>query len=228
MTLIDLAKGPIAARTGPTHKVSRTPRTHSRQVPQISAVEFNALPLRVHTFLVDVPLHDVWAVDLPASREPVTLAEFNSAESQSRRSGGLPSPVRALFRLRFFLGRIFRLEAEPKDAGAASFETRLTPEDRARSSVEPGTPNGPFRVVYRFENETLLEVHNRTAHAAAVSALLQTATGYRYYFAVYVAKASWITPLYMALIDPFRRWLVYPALLRNIRATWLEFVSSGR
>jgi len=35
-------------------------------MPQISPTEFYALPLRVHTFLADVPLHDVWAVDLPA------------------------------------------------------------------------------------------------------------------------------------------------------------------
>jgi hypothetical protein len=197
-------------------------------VPQISAAEFYAVPLRVHTFLAGVPLHDVWAVDLPPSRERVTLAEFNPLESSNRMNGRRPAPVRALFRLRFFLGRIFRLEAEPKDAGATSFAARLTPADRARSSVEPGTPNGLFRVVYRFENESMLEVHNRTAHAAAVSALAGTADGYRFYFAVYVAKASWITPVYMALIDPFRRWLVYPALLKNVRATWLEFVSSGK
>ncbi len=197
-------------------------------MPQISAAEFYALPLRVHTFLAGVPLHDVWAVDLPRPRERVTLAEFNPLESQDRVIGRLPAPARALFRLRFFLGRIFHLEAQPKGAGATSFASRLTPEDCARSSVEAGTPDGLFRVVYRFENELLLELHNRTAHAAAVSALAGTADSYRFYFAVYVAKASWITPVYMGLIDPFRRWMVYPAMLKNIRATWLEFVSSGQ
>jgi hypothetical protein len=185
------------------------------------------VPLRVHTFLAGVPLHDVWAVDLPRTRERVTLAEFNPVATQNRVIGRPPALSRALFRLRFFLGRIFHLEAEPKDAGATSFAARLTPEDRARSSMQAGTPNGLFRVVYRFENELLLELHNRTAHAAAASALAGTADGYRFYFAVYVAKASWITPIYMALIDPFRRWIVYPAMLKNIRASWLEFVSSG-
>jgi hypothetical protein len=191
-------------------------------MPQISAAEFDALPLRVHTFLAGVPLHDVWAVDLPRPRERVTLAEFHPVGGQDRVIGRLPGPARALFRLRFFLGRIFRLEAEPAGAGATSFAARLTQDDRARSLVAAGTPSGLFRVVYRFENELLLEVHNRTAHAAAVSALTGTADGYRFYFAVYVANASWITPVYMALIDPFRRWLVYPAMLKNIRATWLK------
>ena len=33
-------------------------------MPQISAGEFERLPLRVHDFLAGVPRHDVWAVDL--------------------------------------------------------------------------------------------------------------------------------------------------------------------
>jgi hypothetical protein len=190
-------------------------------VPQISPKEFYALPLRVHAFLVDVPLHDVWAVDLPRLREGITLTSFIAGRVGTDLIGRLPPPARALVRLRLFLGRLFRLEAEPKNAGVA-FAARLTPEDRARSSVEAGTPDGLFRVVYRFENEQLLELQNRTAQAAAVSALAETADGYRFYFAVYVAKASWITPVYMALIDPFRKWIVYPAMLKNIRATWGE------
>ena len=194
-------------------------------MPQISSTEFSALPLRAHTFLTDVPLHDVWAVDLPRLREHVTLAEFQRRAGSGRLIGRFPPAARALFRLRFFLGRIFRFEAAPGDAGATSFTSRLTVEDRARSLVEPGTPDGLFRVVYRFENEQLVELHNRTAHAATVSALAETAAGYRFYFAVYVAKAGWITPIYMALIDPFRKWIVYPALLRNVRATWLEYAS---
>lgn len=71
-----------------------------------------------------------------------------------------------------------------------------------------------FRVVYRFENEQLIELINRTAHAAALSALVETPTAYRFYFAVYVHKLSLFTPFYMALIDPFRKLIVYPSLLR--------------
>ena len=188
-------------------------------MPQISPTEFYALPLRVHTLLADVPLHDVWAVDLPTHREGVTLSEFLRRTSQSR-TNRLPPVARALMRFRLFLGRIFRLEAEPKDALAASFGSRLTPEDRARSSVVSGTPEGLFRVVYRFENEQLLEVQNRTVHAAALSVLTQRADGYRFYFAVYVRQTTWITPLYMGLIDPFRKWIIYPAILKTIRTTW--------
>jgi Protein of unknown function (DUF2867) len=195
-------------------------------MPQISPTEFYALPLRVHTFLADVPLHDVWAVDLPTHRDGVTLSEFLRRASQGGCDAAdaeinrFPAVARALFRLRFFLGRIFRLEAEPKDALAASFGSRLTPEDRARSFVVSGTREGLFRVVYRFENEQLLEIQNRTVHAAALSALAEKADSYRFYFAVYVRQRTWITPFYMGLIDPFRKWIIYPAMLKTIRATW--------
>jgi hypothetical protein len=197
-------------------------------IPRISPAEFYALPLRVNSLLAGIPLHDVWAVDLPRRRENVTLDHFlrrsgrdafGAADSKIKR---LPPPARALYRLRLFLGRIFRLEVEPNGAEAERYATRLTAEDSARSLVAAGTPDGPFRVVYRFENEQLLELQNRTVHAAALSALVETADGYRFYFAVYVGNAGWVTPLYMALIDPFRRWIIYPALLKNIRAAWIQ------
>jgi hypothetical protein len=188
-------------------------------MPQISPTEFYAQPLRVHTFLADVSLHDVWAVDLPTHRGGVTLSGFLCRVSQGG-TNRFPPAARALIRLRLFLGRILRLEAEPRDALAASFTSRLTSEDRAHSFVASGTPEGLFRVVYRFENEQLVELQNRTVHASALSALAERADGYRFYFAVYVRQRTWITPFYMGLIDPFRRWIIYPAMLKTIRATW--------
>ena len=96
----------------------------------------------------------------------------------------------------------------------------MTTPDRSRSLVPAGTSEGLFRVVYRFENEQLLELINRTAHAAALSALVETANGCRFYFGVYVRSVGRLTPVYMALIDPFRKLVVYPSLLRTVRARW--------
>jgi len=61
---------------------------------------------------------------------------------------------------------------------------------------------------------------NRTVHAAALSTLVETADGYRFYLAVYVRSVSRFTPLYMTLVDPFRKLIVYPSLLRGVRARW--------
>ena len=187
-------------------------------MPQISALEFERLPLRVHAFLAGVPLHDVWAIDLPHWRTGVTLDEFLRAASNRLFT---PSPlVRILLDVRLFVGRLFGWDREPAAAAWKTFAARLTDADHSRSLASAGTPDGFFRVVYRFENEQLDELINRTAHAAAVSALVETASTYRFYFAVYVRSVSRFTPLYMALINPFRKLIVYPALLRSVSASW--------
>ena len=187
-------------------------------MPQVSAREFEHLPLRVHTFLAGVPLHDVWAVDLPRWRPGVTLDEFLRAASNRPFT---PSPVvRMLLDIRLSVGRLFGWDRKPAASARESFATRLTATDHARSLVPPGTQDGLFRVVYRFENEQLLEVINRTAHAAALSTLVETAGAYRFYFGVFVCSVGRFTPLYMALIDPFRKLVVYPSLLRSVRVTW--------
>ena len=59
-------------------------------------------------------------------------------------------------------------------------------------------------------------------HALFAIALTETLVGYRLYWGVYVEPVSRLTPLYMALIDPFRRFVVYPAVLRRIRRAWEE------
>jgi hypothetical protein len=35
-----------------------------------------------------------------------------------------------------------------------------------------------------------------------------------------VKPVSALTPLYMAIIEPFRRFIVYPSILRRIRDAW--------
>jgi len=186
-------------------------------MPRISTQEFELLPLRVHEFLAEVPLHDVWAVDLPRIRPGITLDEFLRVASPHpcRLSPG----TRALLGIRFFLGRLLGWDREP-DATGCSFATRMTAADRLQSLVPTGTREGVFRVVYRFENEQLLEVINRTVHGAALSALVEGSNAYRFYFGVFVRSVSRFTPVYMAMIDPFRKLVVYPSLLRSVRSQW--------
>lgn len=189
-------------------------------MPRISQLEFSAQPLRVHSFLAGVALHDVWAVDLPAVHEAVTLQDFRRRIKRKDFGERLSWPSRALLRLRFLAGRMFGWDSEPTETPRDLFAERLTAEDRSRSAVLAGTREGLFRVVYSFENELLLELINRTVHAAALSALTKTPKGYRFYFGIYVRKQGWITPIYMAAIDPFRRWVIYPSILRQISSDW--------
>ena len=197
-------------------------------MPQVSTEEFEQLPLRVHTFLAGVPLHDAWFIDLPRWRAGVTLDEFlrtagncklNTCGCSKSSSLFTPSPfVRMLLDIRLFVGRFLGWDREP--LATATFATRLTHTDHLKSLVAPGARDGFFRVIYRFENEQLVELINRTTHAAALSTLVETPTVYRFYLGVYVRSVSRFTPFYMTLIDPFRKLIVYPSLLRSVRARW--------
>src|SRR5205085_10169032 len=92
---------------------TRKDDTARKPMPRISIQEFERLPLRVHDFLAGVPLHDAWAIDLPASRSGITLDEFlRAAKSRSRTS---PPLVRALLNVRFCAGRLFELDREPAE-----------------------------------------------------------------------------------------------------------------
>ena len=187
-------------------------------MPRVSIEEFERLPLRVHTFLAGVPLHDVWPVDLPHWRAGVTLDDFLRTASNCLCTP--PSLVRMFLDIRLYIGRFFGWDREPDPTAWKTFTTRLTETDHSRSLAIAGTQEGFFRVVYRFENEQLVELINRTVHAAALTALVERPIAYRFYLGVYVCSINRFTPLYMAVIDPFRKLIIYPSLLRSVRARW--------
>jgi hypothetical protein len=77
-------------------------------------------------------------------------------------------------------------------------------------------------VLYVFGDEALSEIRNATVHGFLALALTRLGQGYIVYLAVYVKAVSRFTTLYMALIDPFRRFVVYPALGRQVQQAWLQ------
>jgi hypothetical protein len=99
--------------------------------------------------------------------------------------------------------------------------SRLSEKDRRDSVVAPGSRLGAFLVVYQFAEEALAETRNTTLHGWVCTALAPRGSGYRLYIAVYVRPVSWLTRPYLLLIEPFRRFLVYPAMLRRIRRAWI-------
>ena len=163
-----------------------------------------------------MPLHDVWVIELAGGGPGRTLRDVEAFASRQRQ----PLPVRALFGLRFFLGRLLRLDAPRPAHSSTSYPSRLTDDDRARSRVTPGTPFGPFRTMYVFDHEAVYEARNATVHAFLAMALRPHPTGYTLYWGIYVKPVGPITACYMALIDPFRRFIIYPAMIRQTKAAW--------
>jgi len=148
------------------------------------------------------------------------MREVRSVLEAVRKSQPLNLPVRALFGLRSLLGRVFRWDGPVSEPDGWSFRARLTEADRQQSIVEPGTLDGPFSVLYVHPREAVSEIRNATVHAFLVWALEPAPNGYQLFWAIHVLPVSALTRPYLTLIDPFRRWLVYPALLRRIHEGW--------
>jgi len=182
---------------------------------RVPHAEFLALDLEAHALLKDVPLRDVSAVDLPGGGDERTIADVRRLMEAGRRAS--PPSVRMLVGLRRLLGRIFGWDGEPPPPAYAS---RLSDDQRRRSLSPIGQMSGPLRLLYEFPYEMLAEARNATVHAFSCMALRRGPGGYRLYWAIYVENVSAFTPLYMAAIEPFRRFVVYPAILESTRAAW--------
>jgi hypothetical protein len=206
-------------------------RIDKLKMPKVSRREFEQLPLRVHKVLAGTPLHDVWAVDLRHWRSGIALCSFLEAAPLD----SIPtSPLaRYLMRLRFSIGWVMGWDrtAKPKfgqqrlrsgDENEPTFVVGMSADDRMQSRIRPGTRAKRMRIVYSFANEHLLEVKNRTVHAAMAVVLVERPESYRLYLGVFVHNVNRWTPYYMAAIAPFRRWIIYPSLLRGIRKKWDE------
>jgi hypothetical protein len=185
---------------------------------RVKPVDFQRLNLRCHALLSDVPLHDVWAILLDGGGPGRSMQDARAILF----GDGLPPnfAVRGLFTLRWAIGRAFGWDDESHDPPSGSYVNRLAEADRAQSQVAPGTREGPFRVLYVLAEEALSELRNATVHAFLALALTPSPGGYTLYMAIYVKPVSRLTTFYMALIDPFRRLVVYPALGRHAQQRW--------
>jgi hypothetical protein len=188
---------------------------------RIDAPEYQRLELRAHALLAGVALHDVWAVDLPGGGPDRRIADVRALFDR----GAVNGATRALFALRRAIGKAAGWDREDRESTslpATSLAHALSDADRAASEVAPGTRDGPFRVLYVFAREAVSEIENATVAAWSVQALVPQPGGYRFYWAIYVRAVGAITRPYLLAIEPFRRWIVYPALLRTLRRNWDE------
>jgi len=187
---------------------------------RIDPGEFRARPLRVHALLHDVPLEDVWAIRLPGGGAGRTIQDVWAVFIAGVEAA--PPIVKGLFRLRGRIGALLGWDQQRPAWNAESYVPRLSEEDRAQSLVAPGTPDGNFRLLYRFEDEQLSELRNATVHAFVSLSIRQTPGGYLAYLGVFVQPVHRFTRLYMGTITPFRRLVVYPAVIRKMQSAWVE------
>ena len=109
-------------------------------------------------------------------------------------------------------------DAPAGGVGSGSCETSLEPW--APSCTSALRVGGSFWTLYSFEREELYEIRNRTVHAFMARALVPEREGYTLYLAIYVKSGHSLTPVYMWLIDPFRRLFVYPDMMNRAQRAW--------
>jgi hypothetical protein len=184
---------------------------------------YGRLPLRAHQFLKGVPLRTVDPIELPGGNDSMGLEEISKIVGFNGAIEMDVGPVtQALFDLRAWIGRLLRWERADYLIARHTFLPKLTDEDRERSLIPPGQPAGISRVLYHFRDEILCEIINRTVHCFWVMASERTGSGYRLWLAVYVRKLNWFTPIYMALISPILKCIIYPSMRRGIRQRWIS------
>jgi hypothetical protein len=193
--------------------------------------EHERRPWRIHDLVPDFTLEDVWALPVRGGPEDFqALLELTGSFDPSKAESG---PTRFLWNLRDRLGVWFDLgeisaPVDGEEPGGlpipgsteTSLRDRVPPDLRGSAS---GFTFGslPFVALYRTDREAAAELSNKTVHGVAHLAWVDLGEGrYQGRMAVYVKPRGAFGRAYMALIKPFRYWVVYPALMRQMERAW--------
>jgi uncharacterized protein DUF2867 len=176
----------------------------------------------------DFRLLDVWAlpVEGDAGDFDEALGLFTSFDPGKSRT----TVTRLLFQVRFKLGDLFGWD-EPKRrpipgcrettlAARVPDSLRGTARKQVISSAMQQAAGG-FEPLFRTGSEWAAELSNGTVHGVLQLTWAEQGTGrHRARMAVYVKPRGLTGEAYLKLIEPFRRWIVYPAMMRQIERTW--------
>jgi Protein of unknown function (DUF2867) len=198
---------------------------------KVPNVEHERGPWRIHELVPDFTLEDVWA--LPTEGGPEDFQDLLDLAGRFDPSKAQSGPTRFLWNFRDRLGRwldLGEISAPVEDGGGPELPIPGTTETSVRDRLPPdlrGTASDftfgslPFLPLYRTDREAAAEISNRTMHGVAHLAWVERGEDhYQGQMAVYVKPRGAFGRAYMALIKPFRYWIVYPALTRQMERTW--------
>jgi hypothetical protein len=191
-------------------------------------------PWRIREIAPDFTVEDVWALPVHGGAEDFQVLLENMASFDPANAESLPT--RVLWRVRdrlgswFDLGRISApIDGDRGDATSklpipgtneASLADRL-PDDLRNTAIGLGFDSLPFTPLYRTDMEFAAELSNQTVHGVMHLAWVDQGQGsYQGQMAVYVKPRGRFGVAYMELIKPFRYWIVYPALMRQVERAW--------
>ena len=191
----------------------------------LGTAEHTARPWRIHEIAKDFRVLDVWALPTPGGPADFPhlvrlMATFDPAETSV--------VVRALFEIRWTLGRLFGLDRQETGLGTRvrSLRDRL-PADLADTPTEFDTHL--LTPLYITDDEFALEIANQTVHGVMhVGWVPDARGGHRGQMAVLVRPNGAFGVAYLAAIAPFRHLVVYPLMMRDIGRAWRKSVAGAR
>jgi Protein of unknown function (DUF2867) len=180
---------------------------------------------RIHQIAKDFRLLDVWALPTPGGPDDFgelvrLMATFDPGETSPA--------VRALFAIRWTIGRAFGLDRQETGLGTRvhSLRERL-PADLADTPSDFDAHL--FSPLYITDDEFALEIANQTVHGVMHVGWVPDGTGgYRGQMAVLVKPNGVLGVAYLAAIAPFRHLVVYPLMMRGIGRAWRQSAAGAR
>ncbi|MFD7549512.1 DUF2867 domain-containing protein [Streptomyces sp. NPDC059578] len=181
---------------------------------------FTERPWRLHEFIKDFEIEDVWDLDTPGGPDGLAhlVNQFDSDGSDFK-----PSPMyKLLFAIRWRLGAVLKWDGAEHGLGPRnpSLRDRL-PADLLDVPRGPDMKVVPLKSVYQTSDEWVTEVVNKTVHAAMHIGWVDDGDGrYHAQMTVLVKTKGRLGKVYMPLILPFRRVFVTPSLVKAIGRSW--------
>ena len=177
-------------------------------------------PWRIHELTGEFRLEDVWALPTPGGPDDFPklvegIASGDPAQSPSR-------AARTLWSVRWKLGELLGWDEPGTGLGSRvpTLRDRL-PMDLRDAPSGPEFDSLPFTSLYLLDDEWAAEVANETMHGVMhISWVPDGAGGHRGQMAVLVKPNGLFGGAYMAAIRPFRHWIVYPPMIRQIGREW--------
>ena len=191
----------------------------------VETAEHTAQPWRIHQIAKDFRVLDVWALPTPGGPDDFPrlvrlMAAFDPAETSA--------VVRAMFAIRWTIGRVFGLDGQETGLGTRvrSLRDRL-PTDLGNTPSDFDTHL--FTPLYVTHDEFALEIANQTVHGVMHVGWVPDGTGgSRGQIAVLVRPNGALGFAYLAAIAPFRHLVVYPLMMRDIGRAWQQSVAGAR
>ncbi|MBI3585552.1 MAG: DUF2867 domain-containing protein [Ignavibacteriales bacterium] len=139
-----------------------------------------------------------------------------------------------LFTIRYWISNVIPLDKNINTlpipgCTETTVKSRLTREELEKSktgkAIKLNTTDLEFRPVYLFQDESLHEISNDTVHGLIhIGWIKKNDNYYTASLAIYVIPRGMYGKVYLKLIEPFRRHIVYPAMMRSMKALWQAYL----